>query len=500
MFNLCNNDLKKHLLTLAYILLTVLLTAQTVSGKKDIAVFRLSHSGYVPSEIVDRIDQRIIGVITSFKRFNVIGMEYRMSSNNITSFIDHIKSTKEHQSEISETVLSGEEAFTRADWERLTSAFLIFAPRITDYDEKLMFEEAEVDGKKVIRTYWEVEIAGAVSIIDVSGSTGERVIPLSVRKIAKQRSDAVADAITSLTSSIYSAIKFEPEFALTSGILEVDRENNTVTIELGKDIGVHPGDEYILQKNISIGGKQSSKETGLIIISEVYDTFSIAKVIYADQPVVEGDAVKERVNSDIMLQGYAGITVPITGVKATGSKDYLRFQPTFGIRATYKANFHLSISLGYEYAIQQPLGGSAALSEKPMRLTPFGMGYVGIGMYNFYTSRFKITPELQVCFSGTSVATQTTASKRISTVVTAIQFGGRALISADYFISRKWTIGGSAGVGYMHSLLSPSKAAEKLKGESIFPTPELDTVNNYAWDVLSSHLHFYAFIGITGRF
>lgn len=241
MFNLCNNDLKKHLLTLAYILLTVLLTAQTVSGKKDIAVFRLSHSGYVPSEIVDRIDQRIIGVITSFKRFNVIGMEYRMSSNNITSFIDHIKSTKEHQSEISETVLSGEEAFTRADWERLTSAFLIFAPRITDYDEKLMFEEAEVDGKKVIRTYWEVEIAGAVSIIDVSGSTGERVIPLSVRKIAKQRSDAVADAITSLTSSIYSAIKFEPEFALTSGILEVDRENNTVTIELGKDIGVHPG-------------------------------------------------------------------------------------------------------------------------------------------------------------------------------------------------------------------------------------------------------------------
>ena len=305
---------------LAYILLTVLLTAQTVSGKKDIAVFRLSHSGYVPSEIVDRIDQRIIGVITSFKRFNVIGMEYRMSSNNITSFIDHIKSTKEHQSEISETVLSGEEAFTRADWERLTSAFLIFAPRITDYDEKLMFEEAEVDGKKVIRTYWEVEIAGAVSIIDVSGSTGERVIPLSVRKIAKQRSDAVADAITSLTSSIYSAIKFEPEFALTSGILEVDRENNTVTIELGKDIGVHPGDEYILQKNISIGGKQSSKETGLIIISEVYDTFSIAKVIYADQPVVEGDAVKERVNSDIMLQGYAGITVPITGVKATGSK------------------------------------------------------------------------------------------------------------------------------------------------------------------------------------
>lgn len=500
MFNVSHNDLKKYIFALAYILFAVLLTAQTVSGKKDIAVFRLSHSGYVPSEIADRIDQRIMGVVTSFKRFNVIGMEYRISSNNITSFIDQIKSSKEHQSEIPETVLSGEEAFTRADWERLIGAFLVFAPRITDYNERLIFEDTEVDGKKAIRTYWKVEITAAISIIDVSGSTGERVIPLSVTKISKQRSDAVADAITSLTSSVYTAIKFEPEFALASGILEVNHENNTVTIELGKDIGVHPGDEYTLQKNISIGGKQSSKETGLVIISEVYDTFSIAKVIYADQPIVEGDAVKERVNSDIVLQGYAGITVPITGVMSTGAKEYLRFQPTIGIRATYKANFHLGISIGYEYAIQQPIGGSATLSAKPMRLTPFGMGYVGIGVYNFYASRFKITPELQVCFSGTSVAAQTGSSKQIPSTVTATQLGGRALVSADYFISRKWTIGGSAGVGYMHSLLSPSKAVEKLKSESLFPTPELDTVNNYAWDILSSHLHFYAFIGITGRF
>ena len=133
-----------------------------------------------------------------------------------------------------------------------------------------------------------------------------------------------------------------------------------------------------------------------------------------------------------------------------------------------------------------------------MRLTPFGTGYLGIGVYNFYTSRFKITPELQFCFSGTSVAAQSNSAKTYT--VTATQLGGRVLVSADYFISRNWTIGGSAGFGYMHNLLSPAQAAEKLKKESLFPQPELDKVNNYVWDVLSSHMNFHVFIGITRRF
>ena len=491
---------KRYVFALVYILLALTLSAQTVSGKKDIAVFRLSHSGNVPSEVAAMIDQRIINAIAAFKRFNVIGMQYRLSSSTIASFIDKIKGMKEAQSEIPETVLSGEEAFTRADWERLTGAFLVFAPRITAYDENLILEEIEVDDKKVIKKYWKIRIEGSVSILDVSGSTGERIIPLSVSQIAKRHSDAVHAAINSLDSLIYTAIKFEPEFALSSGVVAVDRENNTVTIELGKDIGIKAGDEYILQKSISVGGKQLTKESGNLIVSEVHDTFSIAKVIYADQPIVEGDAVKELLNQKIILQGYAGITVPITGVTTKNSKEYLRIQPTFGIRVAYNANFHLSISLGYEYAIQQPIGQSAVLDDKPMRFTPFGTGYFGIGIYNFYVSRFKLTPELQFCFSGASVSAKANSAKpKLNYSITASQLGGRILVSADYFISRKWTVGGSAGLGYMHSLLTPQQAADKLQSNVLFADPKLKNINNYAWDILSSHLNFYLFIGITGR-
>lgn len=202
-----------------------------------------------------------------------------------------------------------------------------------------------------------------------------------------------------------------------------------------------------------------------------------------------------------MLNGYVGITAPVTGVMTKNSAEYLRIQPTFGIRMVYKPNFHFSLSFGYEYAIQQPLGGSDVLSAKPMRLTPFGTGYFGFGVYNFYASRFKITPELQFCFSGTAVSAQTDLSNpKFKDPITASQLGGRLLVSANYFISRNWTVGASAGVGYMHNLLTPQKAADKLQESSLTPDPGLKNVNTYTWDILSSHINCYFFIGITGRF
>ena len=498
--------IKKCGLTVVYLLFAALLFSQTVSSKKDIAVFRLAHSSGVPTEIAGRIDRQIAAVITSFKRFNVIGMQYRLGTADISSFIDKIKETKENQSEIPETVLSGEAAFTRADWERLTGAFLVFIPHITAYNETLIYEEAFENDKRVIKRYWDVRIEGSLTIIDVSGATGQRILPLSAERISKRRTEAIDSAIDGLTASVYTAIKFEPEFALTSGILAFDPGANTVTIELGKNIGIKVGDEYTLQKPVFIGGRQSLITTGFFIISEVHDFFSIGKVVYATQPIVEGDAVKESPSYGLSIQGYGGITVPLTGVK-TAAKDYLRVQPTFGIRAVYGAGFHLSLLLGYEYAIQQPVGQSAALNAKPLKLSSFGMGYIGVGVCNLYAARFKITPELHLCFSGTLVSVQndslkseTKSTKDSSDSITASQLGGKILFSADYFITQGWTVGASTGIGYMQSLMNAQSAAQKLQNKGYLSDAAVAQVSHYNWDMLSSHLNFYLFVGITGRF
>ena len=53
---------------------------------------------------------------------------------------------------------------------------------------------------------------------------------------------------------------------------------------------------------------------------------------------------------------------------------------------------------------------------------------------------------------------------------------------------------------YVDKIVKYYVESEKLKKESLFPQPELDKVNNYVWDVLSSHMNFHVFIGITRRF
>ena len=300
---------KKSIYSIIYVLLIGLtaLCAEAVSGKKDIAVFRLSQSGVMPTEVAARIDQRITAAGASFRRFNVIGMQYRLNTADVSVFINKIRESKEQLSDLPETVLSGEEAFTRADWERLTGAFLVFAPRITAYQESILYDDAIVDGKKAVKQFWEIKIEGALSIVDVSGTAGERIIPFSVVRIFTRRSDAIDSAIDAVTDAVYDAVKFEPEFTLSSGILEIDRQHNTVTIELGSNMGIRVGDEYTLQKPVVTAGHSSSVETGFFIISEVHDTFSIGKIVYATQPVVEGDSVKEHPYYNLILQGYGGL-------------------------------------------------------------------------------------------------------------------------------------------------------------------------------------------------
>ena len=497
--------IKKYGCILLYLLLTgsAVLSAQTVSAKKDIAVFRLSSQSEMPDDVAAVLDQRITAIITSFKRFNVIGMQYRLKAVDTAAFIQKIQESKSDMSNLPETVLSGEEAFTRSDWEQLTTAFLVFVPQVNAYDETLLYEEVKTqDGTRAVKPYWKISIEGSLSIIDASGEKSQRTLPFSAKSILTQRSDAIDSAIDDIAASIYNTIKFESAFALTTGVIDFDRRTNTVTIELGRDMGIRIGDEYFLQKTVFIGGRPSAVTTGLCIISQVHDTFSTAKVIYTDQPIVEGDAVKESPSSHITVQGYGGITVPITGIQQNSANDYLRVQPTIGIKMTYQNNFHTGISLGYEYAIQQPLNSSEAHTHKPISLSPFGTMYLGFGLYNFYTARFKITPELQFCYTGISVSAQPSGKNRYRSnfSTTASQIEGRALLTADYFISQGWTFGAGAGLGYRYALTTVRTITQRLQDSGFLSTHDAARIHDYEWNMLHSHLQFYCFLGMTGRF
>jgi len=58
----------------------------------------------------------------------------------------------------------------------------------------------------------------------------------------------------------------------------------------------------------------------------------------------------------------------------------------------------------------------------------------------------------------------------------------------------------SPGIGYMHSLTDARGIAERLRYAGFLSAADAAKVSQYDWDMLSSHLNFYCFIGLTRRF
>lgn len=504
--------IKKAALSLFLFILSgnMFLFSQVVSEKKDVAIFPLYSEGYyMPNGLTARIDQAISVAIASFKRFNVIGMQNRMRSADVESFIRKIKESKEAQVEVSTTVLAGEEAFTRADWEKLTGSFLVFVPSISYYDEEIIYEKKQKNGATVIEAYWQITIDGSLTIIDGTGQKGQRVFPLSVQTFKQNKQTAVDNAVESMGIAVRNAIQSEPEFALKSGIIAVDRKRNNVTIQFGHDMGIKPGDEFSIEKPVFIGGLQSSTEVGFFIVTEVHDVFSIGTIVYATQPIVEGDSVKERPRKKLDFQLYTGVTIPVTGTGTTGASNYLPVQPGFGMRFSYALPFHVGFLMGYEYTIQQSI--HPVMRSRPLDPFSAGTSYIGITLYNFYASRFKITPELHFCVSAMAVHANPADSSALSAKKTkqeekwyektayAWHIGGRAILSVEYIMSRRWSLNFSAGVGYMESLTNVRTAGDSLYRKGELAASDLSRIQDYSWNMFYSHLNVYAFLGITQR-
>src|SRR6056297_2150118 len=122
------------LIMVCLILLLPTIGAQEVSEKKDIAVFKLSYADYsIPNGALGLVDQSIQNVFIELGRFNIIGMNYRLQSNDINAFIDKIREMKEADVEIPEEVRLGQETFTEADFNKLVGSFIVVVPVMSYY-------------------------------------------------------------------------------------------------------------------------------------------------------------------------------------------------------------------------------------------------------------------------------------------------------------------------------------------------------------------------------
>lgn len=404
------------LLFLCLLLLTLPLFGQVVSKKQEIAVFSLGYYKWdIPAGVLGNIDEEIKGVFINIGRFDVLGMTQRLGSEDVNVFIDKIKAFKEENVEIPEEVQMGKEFFTAADLNRLIGSFIVVIPSVTDYSREQLDNGDSRVAVKTTFTFLNVETAKAFAHATVETEAQEE-------SIAK----AVSSAINRIPLQLTYEIRKIAEFQLKTGILEV--RGSEIIMELGRDFGIKKGDEFVIvTSRVLDSGKTLSEEKGLVIIKEISEEVSIAKIIYASGGAQIGEQLKEVPRLGFETAPYVHVVrdkelrsepIVLIGLRQTVLRGFYDFRPIVGLEVPLIANIIWGL--------------------------PFNF-YIG-GEWNNYLGRWQITPMAAVGIGAAYLWYLPDDAEDYAFIFTHL--GGKAQLTISYLATKdvKFVLEG----GYMH--------------------------------------------------
>jgi hypothetical protein len=407
--------------------------SQDVSTKKDIAVFNLGYYRWtIPPGALGSIDEQIRGVFVNLGRFTVIGMTYSLDDEDIGSFIDSIRRFKTETTEIPEQVQMGREFFTQEDMNRLVNSFIVVIPTVADF-----ITDRTKDGK------FTTEIRTSFTFVNVETQQSFAQFFVTTNGSGDSPARATREAVDEIPGRLTFEIRKVPEFQLRTGILEVNGPQGAcgadVLIEFGSDMGVKPGDEYLIMgTRVLRSGKQLSEEKGLLIVRRVKEQVSTARVLYANPAPQEGDQLQELPRAGTDLSAYfrsivwqpfgppASALPTLLGLRVALSRGFFAFRPFVSVELP----LHLlgSVSWASTYG-GIPLNASLG------------------GEYNLYLGRLQIVPSASLGFGG-SIPLQEGKTFQFT------HLGGAAGVAATWLFSRDWKVGIEAGyTGWGSSVL-----------------------------------------------
>jgi hypothetical protein len=363
--------MKKRMLAAAIALVLLIgawmpLASQEISEKKDIAIFNLSYTDWtIPSGALGLVDQKIQNVFINLGRFNILGLSYRLQSQDIQRFIDKVKELKQENVEVPEEVRLGEETFTEADFEKLIGSFIVVVPVMSYYD---LIEED--DGE------YRAEIQTSFTFIKVDTAETFASFQIDTTGYGESGREAVKGAVDAIPMQLQFELRSIPEFQLKTGIIDV--VGSTFVLEFGRNMGVQPGDEYaIIDTRVLPSGRQIKDETGLLTVKNVGEEVSEADVRFSRGRPAIGDQLRE-----IPRMGFEGILY-FHGLQNVADERSIFFP---GLRVVGARGFY---SVRPYIGIELPIGGG--LNPNIWNLWIPVITYAGAEM-NWYFGRLHITP------------------------------------------------------------------------------------------------------------
>ena len=284
---------------------------QEEAQRQEIVIFRLDHYGIrrdlveeseniinrgimydfdytIPPEssalfgqTVMELEQQIRDIFIGLGRFDLVERRNRLNYQNADALLEVLKEVREQSIEIPETLVIGPEALSGDDITRVMDGFILVIPTITQY--RLIDQNESPDEE-----YWNAEIEVAFSFIDLPNL--ETVAQFVVRGQGESASEgpALANATTILAERLNVRLRSQELLRLRTVILELD--GDVITLALGRNMGIVPGDEYTLTRPVTLPTGEIRRETiGLLKIATVHDDFSIAQILYSDHTVTVAD-------------------------------------------------------------------------------------------------------------------------------------------------------------------------------------------------------------------
>lgn len=412
-------------LALMLVMLCVsLVGAQEISEKKEIAVFKLSYSDYsIPDGALGLVDQSIQNVFIELGRFNVLGMNYRLDSNDINDFISKIRQIKEENIEVPEEVRLGQATFTEADFNRLVGSFIVVVPVVSFYN---VYDQGDE---------YEAEIQTSFTFIKVDEASAFASFQIDTSASGENSRDAVKNAVDMMPIQLQYRLRSIDEFKLKTGIIDII--GNEYIMEFGRNMGVQVGDEYVSTETMVLpSGYTRTEETGFFIIKAVDQEIATAKRIYSDGKPAIGDQLVE---------------VPRLGFEATVYGHYLPVKDDPDTDATEKNRFVLGVraaaSRGF-YDWRPVVGAEVPLGDSLIIWLPV-ITYVGLE-YNMRIGRLSLVPSASVGIgSMVPIIPDEELREKLDFVSS---FGGNARVTLSYLINRNMMIQGYAGYSFYVSL------------------------------------------------
>jgi len=415
---------KKVLIIFSLLIICFTFTfAQEVSEKKEIAIFSLSYSDWsIPDGALGLVDQSIQNVFINLKRFDILGMSYRLNSNDITSFIEEIQKVKESNIEVPEAVRLGEQTFTEADFNKLVGSFIIVVPVMSYYEVV-----SDDNGG------YTAEIQASFTFINVAEGKAFASFQVDTTGADETAKGAVKSAVDSLPLQLSYEVRKIPEFQLKTGVLDVN--GSEILIELGANMGVTLGDEFNLTSSVILPtGHVVDKKVGLLVVKEVHQEVSTAQVFYASKKPAVGDQLKEiprmgfetatYINyikqSDVMANPILAI-----GIRQIVSRGFYKTRPYVGIEVPLGVDVK-GVLLNYLFF--------------PVNIS------VGTEL-NWFLGRLHITPSIDV-----ALGMLVPIFEEFDDYVIYSSIGGHARLSVSYMFTDDIKIFGEAGYAAMLSI------------------------------------------------